>query len=159
MIRRTYNDRREEREFLAKLASDRAKKSKKIERRIADGKPLEDNVLYRLDNVNKNVVKFWKVTEEMVELYSKKNADYGDSFAKSLDDDGLLVSKIRLNDKMGRFNSILDKGVVQVDDETVRDTLIDLANYAAMTIQWMDKKSDSEKAAEDILKNGFGGTE
>ena len=81
--------------------------------------------------------RFRFITEEMVTLYSKKNTDYGDAFAQSLDEDGLLVSKIRMGDKFKRFSQLI-KNDALVDDETMRDTLIDLANYAAMTIMWLD---------------------
>lgn len=77
------------------------------------------------------------ITDEMMDLYAKKNKDYGSSFDKSLDEDGLLVSKIRLSDKLSRFANLI-KNESLVKDESVRDTLIDLANYAVMTIIWLD---------------------
>ena len=85
---------------------------------------------------------FWydKVAKELREMYIKKNADYGDSYNQSLDEDGLLVAKIRLSDKLSRFNSLLNNGR-QVSDETIEDTLRDLANYAIMTVAWMEKKN------------------
>lgn len=80
------------------------------------------------------------LTDEIVELYEKKNSDYGNSFYKQLDEDGLLVSKIRLQDKLSRFSSIIKKGTIEVEDEKLRDTLIDLATYSMMTVAWMDNK-------------------
>lgn len=79
---------------------------------------------------------FRYVTEEMTNLYLRKNADYGDSFTESLDEDGLLVSKIRMNDKFKRFSQLINNDV-QIDDETMEDTLIDLANYTVMTLMWI----------------------
>lgn len=82
-----------------------------------------------------------EVLKEMSELYARKNADYGDAFSKSMDADGLLVAKIRMGDKFGRFANLVSKNIDgEVDDETLRDTLIDLANYSVMTIMWMDSK-------------------
>lgn len=69
--------------------------------------------------------------------YEIKNIDYGDSFAKSLDEDGLLVSKIRLSDKMNRFQSLIKNNDNLVKDETIEDTLLDMANYAIMTVMWL----------------------
>lgn len=87
-----------------------------------------------------NVENFKKVTKEMETLYEKKNKDYGNSFDKSLDEDGLLVLKIRLGDKLNRFSKLINtpKEDIQVKDESIRDTLIDLANYAAMGVKWLD---------------------
>jgi hypothetical protein len=80
------------------------------------------------------------LTDEILELYEKKNSDYGNSFYKQLDEDGLLVSKIRLQDKLSRFSSIIKKDTIEVEDEKLRDTLIDLATYSIMTVAWMDNK-------------------
>ena len=80
------------------------------------------------------------LTDEILELNEIKNSDYGNSFYKQLDEDGLLVSKIRLQDKLSRFSSIIKKGTIEVKDEKLRDTLIDLATYSIMTVAWMDNK-------------------
>lgn len=80
------------------------------------------------------------LTDEILELYKIKNSDYGNSFYKQLDEDGLLVSKIRLQDKLSRFSSIIKKDTIEVEDEKLRDTLIDLATYSIMTVAWLDNK-------------------
>ena len=82
--------------------------------------------------------RFRFITEEMVTLYSRKNKDYGDAFTQSLDEDGLLVSKIRIKDKLNRFSQLIDNDAL-VNDESMRDTLIDLANYTVMTLMWLDE--------------------
>ena len=89
-----------------------------------------------LPDVN-DETRFRFIMEEMVTLYSRKNADYGDAFTQSLDEDGLLVSKIRLKDKFNRFAQLIENDAL-VNDESMRDTLIDLANYAVMTMMWLD---------------------
>ena len=66
-------------------------------------------------------------------LYEKKNADYGDSFGKSFKEYGLTMTCIRLEDKLNRLKA-LTKNKAQVEDESITDTLMDLANYAIMTI-------------------------
>jgi hypothetical protein len=85
------------------------------------------------------------ITEELLDLYLKKNNDYGNSFDISLDEDGLLVAKIRLGDKSKRFESLLKKKQQEVADESMRDTLIDMANYAIMTVMWMDKQESAKE--------------
>ena len=64
------------------------------------------------------------------ELFAKKNADYGDAFAKY----GLVGVIMRIEDKIQRLISINKSGIVLVSDEGLRDTLLDLHNYAAMAI-------------------------
>ena len=90
-----------------------------------------------------NVEKFKKLTAKMADLYEEKNRNYGNSFDKSLDEDGLLVSKIRIGDKYNRFSSLLKQKSEGTSDESIVDTLVDLANYAIMTVMWMkDQQSD-----------------
>ena len=96
-----------------------------------------------------NIEKFKKLTAEMAALYEEKNRNYGNSFDKSLDEDGLLVSKIRLGDKFNRFNSLLKQQSNGTNDESIKDTLIDLANYAIMSIIWMENQK-SIKLNENI---------
>lgn len=82
-----------------------------------------------------------KVCKELNELYSRKNADYGDSFGKSYEEFDPVMAAIRMGDKLNRYKALI-KRRQQVNDESVRDTLIDLANYAVMTVVEMDRQSD-----------------
>tara|TARA_B100001250_G_C19216177_1_gene535866 strand:+ start:35 stop:328 length:294 start_codon:yes stop_codon:yes gene_type:complete len=77
-----------------------------------------------------------KVQEEGIELFKKKNADYGDAFATY----GPIGVLVRMGDKIQRLQSITRSGIVLNDEEKIRDTLIDLHNYAAMAIMLMDDK-------------------
>lgn len=76
------------------------------------------------------------ILNEIKQLYNRKNADYGNSFDKTLDEFGLVASATRMSDKFNRFKSLI-KNPAQVSDEKIEDTLIDLASYAMMTIKWM----------------------
>jgi len=71
-----------------------------------------------------------QIQKEALELFIKKNADYGDAFATF----GTIGVLVRIEDKIKRCISISNKKVHLVDDETLRDTLIDLHNYAAMAL-------------------------
>jgi hypothetical protein len=77
-----------------------------------------------------------KVQKEGLELFKVKNKDYGDAFAKY----GVIGVLMRIEDKIQRSMSITKNGVNLVKDEGIRDTLIDLHNYAAMAIMLMDEK-------------------
>lgn len=87
-----------------------------------------------------SVEQFMSITQNMAKTYAAKNHDYGNSFEQSLDKFGLVASVVRLGDKMNRIES-LTKKEAQVKDESIKDTLLDMANYAIMTVMWMDKKS------------------
>lgn len=72
------------------------------------------------------------------DLYAKKNADYGNSFHDSFLEEGWAMPRIRLGDKMNRLKSLTKNGKQEVKDESIRDTLLDLANYAIMTVMELD---------------------
>ena len=78
------------------------------------------------------------VQSEALALFQKKNQDYGDAFANY----GTIGVLVRLSDKISRTLSISNSSVALVNDESLRDTLIDLHNYAAMAIMLMDEKTD-----------------
>lgn len=84
--------------------------------------------------------KFKSITEKMAETFRKKNHDYGNSFEQSLNEEGLAASRIRMGDKWNRFKQLSKGAKAQVNDESLRDTLIDMANYAIMTVMWLDKQ-------------------
>lgn len=77
------------------------------------------------------------IQREGLELFTKKNKDYGDSFANF----GPVGVIVRMGDKINRLTSITKTGVTMVETESMRDTLIDLHNYAAMAIMLMDEKN------------------
>lgn len=81
-----------------------------------------------------------KLCEELNATYTKKNHDYGDSFHVTYLEEGMAMARIRLSDKLNRFKTLTrNKDTAQVDDESVRDTLMDLANYALMTVLELDE--------------------
>jgi hypothetical protein len=91
--------------------------------------------------VNSNVDLHRKILDEIHDTYKRKNADYGNSFEEQFKEYGLLSSQIRLDDKMRRLKQLV-KEKAQVKDESIRDTLLDLANYAIMTVMELDKRNE-----------------
>ena len=75
-----------------------------------------------------------KIQREALELFTKKNKDYGDAFAKY----GIIGVLIRIGDKIQRSLTISKNGVNLVEDENIKDTLLDLHNYAAMALMLLD---------------------
>lgn len=76
---------------------------------------------------------FEKITHDMLQTYIKKNRDYGGAFERGMERDGMISALTRMYDKLDRLHSLKDKDP-EVVDETVEDTLMDLANYAIMTL-------------------------
>jgi hypothetical protein len=74
-------------------------------------------------------------------LFVNKNKDYGDAFATY----GPVGVLVRIGDKIQRFQSINKTGITLVEDEKLRDTLIDLHNYAAMAVMLMDENENKDK--------------
>ena len=90
-----------------------------------------------------NVKRHQKIAEELSELYAWKNSDYGDSFHKSFLEEGMAMPRIRLSDKLNRFKQLTRNPDAQaVRNESIRDTLIDLANYALMTVMELDDSAN-----------------
>lgn len=92
------------------------------------------NRTQQLENVQKNAL----------EMFKKKNADYGDAFAKF----GVIGVLMRIEDKIQRSLSISKNNITMVNDESIRDTLLDLHNYAAMAIMLLDENKDILKVDE-----------
>ena len=86
--------------------------------------------------MSKRTEQMAKVQEEAFALFTKKNKDYGDAFATY----GSVGVIVRIGDKINRYHSITRRGVTLVNSESLRDTLIDLHNYAAMAIMLLDEK-------------------
>jgi hypothetical protein len=83
-----------------------------------------------------------EICQDLNKLYEAKNKDYGDSFGKSYKEYGLIMACIRLEDKLNRLKSLAKGSEQQVKDESIQDTLMDLANYSIMTIIEISKETN-----------------
>lgn len=94
------------------------------------------------ENEPRNVRMFRKIANDMVELYARKNKDYGDSFTKSVEKYGMISALTRISDKFNRIENLILNGEGEVKDESIIDTLTDLASYSVMAvIALRDKKN------------------
>lgn len=83
---------------------------------------------------------FRSITVEMDSLYRQKNADYGNSYAELYARYGSIYPLIRLEEKIARVERLTtSEKDPEVKSESLRDTLIDLANYSVMWIAELDK--------------------
>ena len=87
------------------------------------------------------VTQMKNIHKEALNLFTKKNTDYGDAFATH----GSIGVLVRMGDKLSRLQSVTSKQVTLIDTESVRDTLIDLHNYAAMAIMLLDEDKNENK--------------
>lgn len=95
-----------------------------------------NNDLIDINDINnKRLNQYMKVHKEARDLFELKNKDYGDSFANY----GTVGVLMRMKDKLNRYQSITRNGVTLVNDEQLRDTLIDLHNYSAMAVMLLDE--------------------
>ena len=77
-------------------------------------------------------------------LYIRKNHDYGDSFGKTYESLGIISAATRITDKYNRFIEMAKGSKQLVNDESICDTLIDMANYCLMTVMELDKEKANE---------------
>lgn len=86
-----------------------------------------------------NLVDHADICTELTNTYRKKNADYGNSFSRAVEKYGLVSALTRISDKFNRLESLILHKEQEVKDESVQDTLLDLANYCIMTVMEIRK--------------------
>ena len=86
-----------------------------------------------------NLVDHAGICGELTSIYRKKNADYGNSFSRAVEKYGLVSALTRISDKFNRLESLILHKEQEVKDESVQDTLLDLANYCIMTVMEIRK--------------------
>ena len=82
---------------------------------------------------------FEMVIAEMLDTYKKKNADYGNSFADTIHEFGYIPAVARINDKLKRVKNMVKGNEMNVN-ESMRDNLMDIANYCVLTIIELDNQ-------------------
>lgn len=79
------------------------------------------------------------------EIYKQKNQAYGDSFHQTFQEEGFAMARIRLSDKLNRFKTLSRTPSINSADESMQDTLLDLANYALMTVLEIREANGTDK--------------
>lgn len=99
-----------------------------------------------------NKIKIHKrLCDQLNETYQKKNSDYGDSFGKSVRKRGITAAMVRMEDKWNRLDNLtLHPENIMVNDETIGDTLLDLANYCLMTYMELNPIKEDACTAKAI---------
>ena len=81
---------------------------------------------------------FKSITDKMCDIYKQKNSDYGNSFSNLFKECGMTYAYGHMAEKLERVKSLM-KDDAKVNGESMRDSLLDLANYAILTIMELDK--------------------
>lgn len=90
-----------------------------------------------------DVISFGKKVEEITKMHAAKNKDYDGAFYKTMKKYGLVALCIRLSDKLDRLDSIFKSGSIAVQDESLEDTLKDIAAYAVMGLVELDRQNET----------------
>lgn len=102
-------------------------------------------------NTNEKLKRLKEIHQQEEALYAERNEKYGDSFAKTFQEYGEAVALIRLEDKLNRAKTLVSMGLKGSDGESLIDTLMDLSNYANMTI--IELTSFNEEANQDAASD------
>ena len=92
--------------------------------------------------VDEQVSMFADIVGKMTILYAKKNHDYGNSFDEGCDKIGTGYPLGRLLDKMNRLIACMGKEDKMQVNESIEDTLTDLACYSVMTLSYLRRKKN-----------------
>lgn len=95
--------------------------------------------------------RFYELLDEMKDVHSRKNHDYAAedplSNLKACERAGVEAWKgvvVRLQDKMSRLENFARKGTLLIKDESIKDTLTDMAVYAVLCrILYEDRNNKS----------------
>jgi len=74
-----------------------------------------------------------QLQDGMLKTFIAKDSDYGDSFGKTFDKYGIVSALTRMSDKLNRLDNLASSNTTMQVDESIEDTLLDLANYAMLT--------------------------
>lgn len=119
----------------------------------------------KLGMSNQELLEFFeKETTGMVELMKRKNADYAggakDPFAnfKRVSAFDCVTTEqgffTRMTDKLSRISSFIKNGKLQVQDESVKDTLRDLSVYCLLFMAYLDSEKQIKENSETVEING-----
>lgn len=95
-------------------------------------------------SLQERVKRHKEIVEELNRVYEQKNTDYGDSFAESVREFGIVAALTRISDKYNRFKRLALGNRNLVGDESIRDTLLDMANYCIMLSMILEEEQETE---------------
>ena len=82
-----------------------------------------------------------EICDDIHATYLQKNAAYGDSFHQLYEDLGIISAVTQITHKYNRLKTLAKNKDINTDDETIMDTLIDLANYCILTAMEIEREN------------------
>lgn len=103
--------------------------------------------------IEREVEIFADIEKHMLDIFRRKRADYGPTTTETFEKFGAVSMLVRMHDKLGRLDNLaLRENRPFVVQESIQDTLIDLANYAIIMLIELEKIKMQETRAEEELK-------
>lgn len=91
--------------------------------------------------MSRNLIQEHKeVCDKLNEIYEQKNRAYGNSFGDTYKDLGIISAVTRISDKFNRLKTLAKDSSIHQGDESIADTLLDMANYCIMTYMELNNK-------------------
>lgn len=84
------------------------------------------------------------------DIYQQKNAAYGDSFGNTYRELGIISAVTRISDKFNRLKTLVRNSDMPTGDESIGDTLLDMANYCIMTYMEMESECSGRNCKNDL---------
>jgi hypothetical protein len=81
-----------------------------------------------------------QICKQLNDTYIQKNKAYGNSFTDTFEKLGVISAVTRITDKYNRLVNLATNLNVDIGDESIKDTLLDMANYCIMTYMELDKE-------------------
>ncbi len=136
------------------LLEESSRKSRELDEAIGEAREQQRNMSpfmspfdYSGPKFTDDELRFRDITEKMRETFLKKNHDYGNSFHETWDefgDKGIITALTQISHKYHRLMNI-GLGTKPLVDESIDDTLLDMANYCILTIMELEKARNNEK--------------
>lgn len=107
-------------------------------RDVENGIPPEGQTIGCIDAELLNVCAFSydSILMKMQDTHARKNSDYGDAAYKGYKKFGDYYFLVQLHNKLSRLESLtVGNKSQQVKEESIDDTLMDMANYAVMYLE------------------------
>lgn len=95
------------------------------------------------------VAKHKEVCELLNSTYEQKNKAYGNSFGDTYKDLGIISAVTRISDKFNRLKTLAKNKEINQGDESIADTLLDMANYCIMTYMELQNENKCVKENKD----------
>lgn len=90
------------------------------------------------------VERHMEVCRLLNDIYRQKNVAYGDSFGNTYRELGIISAVTRISDKFNRLKTLVTNSDIPQGDESIGDTLLDMANYCIMTYMEMENEQNRE---------------